>query len=78
MGQFVGLENYVNMFQNVEFREGLVNTVIFTVASVFFEFVLGLAIALAINRAFRGRGLVRAAILVPWTFPTVISAVRSA
>jgi trehalose/maltose transport system permease protein len=74
-GSFVGLENYVNMFQNVEFREGLVNTVVYTVISVFFEFIIGLAIALAINKAFRGRGLVRAAILVPWAFPTVISAV---
>ena len=75
VGAFVGLENYVNMFQNAEFREGLVNTIIFTVVGVFLEFVIGLAIALAINRAFRGRGLVRAAILVPWAFPTVISAV---
>ena len=74
-GSFVGLENYVNMLQNVEFREGLVNTVVYTVISVFFEFIIGLAIALAINRAFRGRGLVRAAVLVPWAFPTVISAV---
>jgi trehalose/maltose transport system permease protein len=74
-GSFVGLENYANMFQNVEFREGLVNTVVYTVISVFFEFIIGLAIALAINRAFRGRGLVRAAVLVPWAFPTVISAV---
>jgi multiple sugar transport system permease protein len=74
-GPFVGLRNYVLMFQNSEFQEGLKNTVIFTAVSVFFEFVLGLAIALAINRAFRGRGLVRAAVLVPWAFPTVISAV---
>jgi multiple sugar transport system permease protein len=74
-GNFVGIQNYVSMFQNSEFRDGLRNTVIFTVVSVFFEFLIGLAIALAINRAFRGRGLVRAAILVPWAFPTVISAV---
>ena len=74
-GSFVGLENYVEMFQNPDFLEGLFNTAIFTVVSVGLEFVLGLGIALAINRAFRGRGLVRAAILVPWAFPTVISAV---
>jgi multiple sugar transport system permease protein len=49
--------------------------VIFTVASVSLEFVIGLAIALTINRVFRGRGLVRAAVLVPWAFPTVVSAV---
>jgi trehalose/maltose transport system permease protein len=75
IGGFVGAENYVEMFQNEDFLTGLRNTVIFTVASVFFEFIIGLGIALAINRAFRGRGLVRAAVLVPWAFPTVISAV---
>ena len=75
VGEFVGLQNYVDMFRNEAFINGLSNTVIFTVVSVFLEFVFGLAIALAINRAFRGRGLVRAAVLVPWAFPTVISAV---
>ena len=74
-GSFVGLENYTEMFQNPDFRVGFYNTVIFTVVSVTLEFIIGLGIALAINRAFRGRGLVRAAVLVPWAFPTVISAV---
>src|SRR5215208_4960182 len=74
-GSFVGTENYVEMFANPDFWEGLKNTVIFTVASVALEFIIGLGVALAINRAFRGRGLVRAAVLVPWAFPTVISAV---
>jgi trehalose/maltose transport system permease protein len=74
-GPFVGFENYVEMFQNPDFLEGLTNTLIFTIASVALEFLIGLGIALAINRAFRGRGLVRAAVLVPWAFPTVISAV---
>jgi multiple sugar transport system permease protein len=74
-GSFVGAENYVEMFQNEDFWEGLKNTVIFTVASVVLEFIIGLGIALAINRAFQGRGLVRAAVLVPWAFPTVIAAV---
>lgn len=74
-GPFVGTENYVEMFRNPDFLEGFNNTIIFTVVSVALEFVIGLGIALAINRAFRGRGLVRAAVLVPWAFPTVISAV---
>jgi trehalose/maltose transport system permease protein len=75
LGPFVGVENYVEMFRNPDFLEGLNNTLIFTVVSVALEFIIGLGIALAINRAFRGRGLVRAAVLVPWAFPTVISAV---
>jgi len=74
-GSFVGLENYGEMLANEDFREGLTNTAVFTVVSVTLEFLIGLGIALAINQAFRGRGLVRAAILVPWAFPTVISAV---
>jgi ABC-type sugar transport system permease subunit len=74
-GSFVGFENYTEMFQNPDFLQGFYNTVIFTVVSVTMEFIIGLGIALAINRAFRGRGLVRAAVLVPWAFPTVISAV---
>src|SRR5215218_1318357 len=75
VGSFVGFENYARMFANQEFIEGLTNTLVFTVVSVALEFVIGLTIALAVNRAFRGRGLVRAAVLVPWAFPTVISAV---
>ncbi|MGF1473875.1 MAG: carbohydrate ABC transporter permease [Rubrobacteraceae bacterium] len=75
VGAFNGIENYTSMFRNDEFIEGLTNTILFTVVSVTIEFAIGLAIALAINRAFRGRGLVRAAVLVPWAFPTVISAV---
>lgn len=73
-GSFTGAENYIEMFQNPDFLEGLSNTLIYTVVSVALEFVIGLGIALAINQAFRGRGLVRAAVLVPWAFPTVISA----
>jgi trehalose/maltose transport system permease protein len=55
-GSFVGLENYTEMFQDPDFRVSLFNTVVFTVASVTLEFIIGLAIALAVNRAFRGRG----------------------
>jgi trehalose/maltose transport system permease protein len=73
-GEFVGLQNYILMFTDANFQVALFNTVVFTVVSVAMEFFIGLAIALAINRAFRGRGLVRAAILVPWAFPTVIAA----
>jgi trehalose/maltose transport system permease protein len=50
------------------------NTLVFVVASVGLETLLGLSIALALNTPFRGRGLVRALILVPWAIPTVVSA----
>jgi len=72
--RFVGLENYAYLFQDPDFRQALWNTLKFTVVSVSLETVLGLAIALIIHSNFRGRGLVRTAILIPWAIPTVVSA----
>jgi len=71
---FVGLQNYVQVLQSSEFHTAIAITFGFTIIAVFLETVFGLGIALLINTTFPGRGLVRAAILVPWAFPTVISA----
>jgi len=71
---FVGFQNFVAVLSNAQFVGALEHTWIFTVVSVFLETVFGLGIALLINKTFPGRGLVRAAILVPWAFPTVVSA----
>ena len=50
------------------------NTVRFTVISVTLETVLGMIVALVLNAEFKGRGIVRAAILIPWAIPTIVSA----
>jgi ABC-type sugar transport system permease subunit len=71
---FIGLANYAEAFGNARFWNALLHTVEFTLASVAMELGLGCVLALAMNRAFRGRTLVRAAILVPWAIPTVVSA----
>lgn len=71
---FVGLDNYVEAFSDPRFWGALGHTVFFAVTSVGLELVIGLWLALALNRAFRGRGLVRASVLVPWAIPTVVSA----
>jgi len=70
----VGLNNYVRLFASSEFRSSIGTTLIFTIIGVTLETIFGLGIALLINDTFPGRGLVRAAVLVPWAFPTVISA----
>src|SRR6266436_6255862 len=70
----VGLRNFVQLFGSSEFRGSVGTTLIFTIISVALETIFGLGIALLINGTFPGRGLVRASILVPWAFPTVISA----
>jgi len=86
-GEFIGFDNYLSMRTlssgKVVWRGTLVdpawwnavwNTVRFSVVSVFFETVLGLIVALVLNAEFKGRGLVRAAILIPWAIPTIVSA----
>lgn len=86
-GKFIGFDNYLRVQTlsdgSVRYRGTLVdpawwnavwNTVRFSVASVMIETVLGLIVALVLNAEFRGRGFVRAAILIPWAIPTIVSA----
>jgi len=98
--EFVGVENYVNLFTgesdrwlpgsttflpgvsvdgNFPFvhldgllRSALAVTLIFTLVSVFFETLIGFGQALVLDQEFRGRGWVRAAIIIPWAIPIVI------
>lgn len=71
---FVGLANYAELLGDGRFWGAMLHTAFFTAVSVALELGLGLFLALALNRAFRGRGLVRAAVLVPWSIPTVVAA----
>lgn len=81
-GKFIGLRYYRYWFNcrcpvgtnGHEFWPAVQTTVIFTVITVAFEVVLGMIMAMVMHRAFRGRSLVRAAILVPWAIPTAVTA----
>jgi multiple sugar transport system permease protein len=70
-----GLGNYIDAFGDAVFRDALVTTIIFTVASVGLETLLGLAMALIMATAFRGQGLLRTVVLVPWAVLTVVTAI---
>lgn len=72
---FVGLSNYAALLGSARFRQALGHTLFFTGASVFLEMAFGLVLALALHRRFRGRGALRAAVLVPWALPTVVAAI---
>ena len=72
--KFIGLVNYFYLLQDPDWWNAVWNTVKFATASVTIETVLGMAIALALNAHFGGRGLLRAAVLIPWAIPTVVSA----
>jgi multiple sugar transport system permease protein len=74
---FVGIKNYSAIFQGDaadRFWNAFGNTSLFTVFSVSIEIVIGVAMALIMHHALRGKGLVRASILVPWAIPTAVSA----
>lgn len=71
---FAGLGNYVQAFTDPRFWDSVIATFVFTVGSVVPEFIIGMVFALIMNRAFFGRGVTRATILIPWVIPTVISA----
>ena len=68
-----GIDNFLEVLNDRSWWIAVKNTLIFTVISVAIETVLGLAIALLVNEAIPGRGLARAAILVPWAIPVVVS-----
>jgi trehalose/maltose transport system permease protein len=84
--QFVGLENYMGdygLFFNPNEEGGfwsgdwgisIRNTFSFALISVILETLTGLGVALLLNQEFKGRGLVRTAVLVPWAIPTIVSA----
>jgi multiple sugar transport system permease protein len=70
-----GLGNYIDAFQDAEFRKSIYVTLIYSVTSVFLETVIGLVMALIMATAFRGQGLLRTVVLVPWAVLTVVTAI---
>jgi trehalose/maltose transport system permease protein len=77
--RFVGFENFWNsawggLLTDPGWWGAVQNTLVFTAVSVGLEAVLGIAMALVLDCSFRGRGLVRAVVLIPWAIPTIVSA----
>lgn len=74
ISRFVGIDNYLFLLRDDRFWNALKNTVYFTALTVSLELVLGLSIAMLLNRSFRFKGIARALVLIPWAIPTVVSA----
>lgn len=75
---FVGFDNYARALWGRgagDFWATFETTVFFTVVTVALETLIGVAMAMMMHRAFRGRGLMRAGVLVPWAIPTAVAAV---
>ncbi len=80
--EFIGFQNYLDFYEgewygllsDLLWWKAVRNTILFAAVSVFFETVLGIVIALFLHSKFKGRGFLRAAILIPWAIPTIVSA----
>ena len=74
-GTFVGLANFVALFQDPVFWQVASNTFVYTIVTTIFKMAAGLAMALVMNQRFRGRNLTRAFLLLPFIVPTILSTV---
>ncbi len=70
--KFVGLSNYIRILKKPQFHTTFLNTMEFTVLTLFFALLLGLALALLLNRSFFGRGVARGLALLPWAIPPIV------
>jgi len=71
---FSGLDNYSTVVDDPTFGPALLHTIVFTVASLVFQFAIGLALAVFFSRHFRLSAILRALFLVPWLLPLIVSA----
>ncbi len=72
-GHFVGLDNFVKIWNDDIFQVAVWNTCLYTFVTTVFKLALGLWLALLLNRHFRGKAFMRAFILLPFIIPTVLS-----
>ncbi|MFL6113904.1 MAG: carbohydrate ABC transporter permease [Catenulispora sp.] len=71
---FIGLANYRTIFDDPTFGPALTHTIVFTAASLAFQYTIGLALAVFFSRRFRLSATLRALFLVPWLLPLIVSA----
>ncbi|HDN79735.1 MAG TPA: sugar ABC transporter permease [Chloroflexi bacterium] len=71
---FVGLANYTALMKDPDFWLSFKNSILYTLGAVASQFLVGFGAALVLNRHFRGRGVVRGIVLLPWVMPGVLAA----
>jgi multiple sugar transport system permease protein len=74
-GNYIGFENYLALLDDPAFWLTVFNTLVYTIVAVFLKLVLGVGLAVVLNRDFKAKGLVRAIVLLPWIIPTALSAI---
>jgi multiple sugar transport system permease protein len=74
-GVFIGLENYISLFDDDVFRLSVFNTLVYTIVATVLKFGLGLWLALLLNHTIPFKAFIRAIVLLPYIIPTVLSAI---
>ena len=72
--RFIGLDNFTEMFAQSDFYQSLRNSLVWTFGNVAFQLILGMVGALVLNAKFKGRGVIRGIVLLPWATPSVLVA----
>jgi len=71
-GKLVGFRNYTAIFQSTLYQTVLINTLVISTVAVAIRFIIGMGLALAINRTFKGKTIVRGLLILPWLIPSVV------
>ena len=71
---FIGIQNYMKLFQDEVFLKSLGNTLVFTISCLIFQFLIGFSLALFLNRPFRTARSVRGLLMIPWMIPMTVTA----
>jgi multiple sugar transport system permease protein len=75
LSRWAGFNNYSEALSNPDFWDAFTTTLVFSAVSVTLELIIGLGMALCMHEAFRGQGLLRTTVLVPWAVLTVVTAI---
>src|SRR4051794_31265778 len=75
LSRWAGLNNYTEALGNSNFWSAMGTTLVFSAVSVTAELILGLAMAMAMHAAFKGQGVLRTVVLVPWAVLTVVTGI---
>ncbi len=73
--RFAGIDNFIALARNSAVRVGAINTLLYVVIGIALVTVLGVAMAVTLQRPFRGRAVVIAAMVLPWALPGVVESV---
>jgi multiple sugar transport system permease protein len=71
--RFIGITNFVRLWESDAFRQTFQNAFVFTGIAVFFKVVMGIALALLLNEQLWFKRMIRGAVLLPWVIPTALS-----